>query len=225
MMSVVAASASNAPIDRTRNAAAPLKAFLIPSVFGDEPQLQDLRRRLQDTISFDLLAMPDVGARGSLLTDMAATGPRLSRRDPAPFPGWTACPRGLQLRGQHGPRSCDSAFRHWTRSGISRRARWSVRATQGGSTSERWCAARRITQAAESPCCRRHQVHGVHTTLGGQSDTFQANRGRPHAGSATRHALASPKQGIDQLEAPRVFGARPAHLDRRLWSRQPGTLG
>lgn len=87
MMSVIAASASNAPMDRIRDAAAPLKAFLIPSVFGDEPQLQDLRRRLQDTISFDLLAMPDVGARGSLLTDMAATGQDLVgeilRRSPA----------------------------------------------------------------------------------------------------------------------------------------------
>ncbi|WP_237477176.1 thioesterase domain-containing protein [Lichenibacterium dinghuense] len=49
-------------------------AFLIPSVFGDEPQLRDLRARLRGVLRFDMLALPDAGARGALLTDMAATG-------------------------------------------------------------------------------------------------------------------------------------------------------
>lgn len=63
-----------------------MPAFLIPSVFGDEPQLQDLRRRLHGWVDFDVLALPDAGARGALLTDMAATGrflvDEISRRRP-----------------------------------------------------------------------------------------------------------------------------------------------
>lgn len=64
-----------------------MDAFLIPSVFGDEPQLADLRGRLRGLVRFDVLALPDAGARGTLLTDMAATGRMLVaeilRRRPA----------------------------------------------------------------------------------------------------------------------------------------------
>ena len=43
-------------------------------MFGDEPQLQDLRQRLRGLMKFDVLSLPDAHASGRLLTDMAATG-------------------------------------------------------------------------------------------------------------------------------------------------------
>ena len=51
-----------------------IKAFMVPPVFGDEPQLQDLRHRLGGLMDFDVLSLPDAHASGRLLTDMAATG-------------------------------------------------------------------------------------------------------------------------------------------------------
>ena len=64
-----------------------MDAFLIPSVFGDERQLGDLRDRLRGVVRFDVLALPGAGARGTLLTDMAATGrtivDEILRRRPA----------------------------------------------------------------------------------------------------------------------------------------------
>ena len=73
MPSAVLASPT-APCSGPLDAGEPLPAFLIPSVFGDEEQLRDLRERLRGTIAFDVLVLPDAGARGALLTDMAATG-------------------------------------------------------------------------------------------------------------------------------------------------------
>ena len=51
-----------------------MQAFFIPSVFGDEPHLVDLRDRLRGCLALDLVALPDAGARGAILTDMQATG-------------------------------------------------------------------------------------------------------------------------------------------------------
>ena len=51
-----------------------IQAFMVPPVFGDEPQLQDLRWRLRDLMHFEVLSLPDAHASGRLLTDMVATG-------------------------------------------------------------------------------------------------------------------------------------------------------
>ena len=86
MLDVVAPAAAILS-NREKEAEKALDAFLIPSVFGDEPQIQNLRNRLQDVVCLDALALPDAGARGTLLTDMAATGrtivDEILRRRPA----------------------------------------------------------------------------------------------------------------------------------------------
>ena len=63
-----------------------IPAFMVPPVFGDEPQLQHLREHLRGRMTFEVLALPDAHASGRLLTDMAATGRTLveaiERRQP-----------------------------------------------------------------------------------------------------------------------------------------------
>ncbi len=50
------------------------QAFLIPGVFGDDPQLVHLRKHLCGTLNLELVEIPDVMAQGCVLTDMVATG-------------------------------------------------------------------------------------------------------------------------------------------------------
>ncbi len=50
------------------------RAFMIPGVFGDEPQLVNFRSRFSELVHFDLLSLPEVGTRGRVLTNMAETG-------------------------------------------------------------------------------------------------------------------------------------------------------
>lgn len=66
------AQAAKARTDRKD--AKPLKGFMVPSVFGDEPPLANLRRDVRDELTLEVLALPDTHARGRLLSDMAATG-------------------------------------------------------------------------------------------------------------------------------------------------------
>ena len=50
------------------------EAFLLPGIFGDEPQLVDLRQRLNGTVNLELVEIPNGRAQGCVLTDMVATG-------------------------------------------------------------------------------------------------------------------------------------------------------
>ena len=50
------------------------EAFLIPGVFGDEPQLVGLRQRLHGSLNLELVEIPNGLAQGRVLTDMVATG-------------------------------------------------------------------------------------------------------------------------------------------------------
>ena len=63
---------TSTPADEPR--AGEMQAFFIPSVFGDEPHLADLRDRLSGCLALDLVALPDAGAPGAILTNMQATG-------------------------------------------------------------------------------------------------------------------------------------------------------
>ena len=49
------------------------KAFLLPAILGDEPQLVALRQRLEGRVAFDLLGLPDVDAPAALLSSMDKT--------------------------------------------------------------------------------------------------------------------------------------------------------
>ena len=47
--------------------------FLLPGVCGDEPDLVVFRDRLRAEFDFTVVALPDAGSPGAVLTDMAAT--------------------------------------------------------------------------------------------------------------------------------------------------------
>src|SRR5439155_1645301 len=48
--------------------------FLIPPIFGDEPNLADFRRSLSEHVWLQTLELPDLGCPASLLSDMVTTG-------------------------------------------------------------------------------------------------------------------------------------------------------
>ena len=64
----------------------PVTVFLLPGLFGDEPQLRDLRERFAGSVGFELLDLPDVEAPPSLLSDLPALAGRavaeMLRRQP-----------------------------------------------------------------------------------------------------------------------------------------------
>lgn len=65
----------------------PGRAFLIPGIYGDEPQIGEFRRRVSERVSLDLVDMPSLGASGAVLSSMAATAggvaEEIRRRQPA----------------------------------------------------------------------------------------------------------------------------------------------
>ena len=64
-----------------------MRAFLLPAILGDEPQLADFRGKLDGRIQFELLALPDDGAPAALLSSMQQTArviaDEIVRRQPA----------------------------------------------------------------------------------------------------------------------------------------------
>lgn len=66
--------------------AGPAKAFLLPGVYGDEPQIACFRRRMSARLSLDLVDLPHLGASGPVLSSMALTAERVGdeilRRQP-----------------------------------------------------------------------------------------------------------------------------------------------
>lgn len=65
----------------------PTTAFLLPGVYGDEPQIGAFRRRMAGWLDLDLVDLPHLGTPGPVLSSMALTaertGDEIARRQPA----------------------------------------------------------------------------------------------------------------------------------------------